>query len=69
MPLEMSLPLIRFGACVNWLIADFARDSLNNLTKLGIFMNLKQDTGLVNSKPSKLETRRIGRAFFPREDV
>ena len=67
MPLEMSIPLIRLGACVNWLIADFARDSLNNLTKLAIFMKFEQDTGLVNSNLSDLETRRIGRAFFRAE--
>ena len=64
MPLDVSMPLIRLGACVEWLMADCARDSLNNLTKLSNLMNFKQDRSLVHPELSDFEKWRIVRAFY-----
>ena len=64
MPLDVSIPMIRLGSCVEWFIPDFACNSLHNLTHLKRLTGLKQDDLILQSRLSEVETSRIRRAFF-----
>lgn len=61
---EISIPMMKLGACVEWFVADFVRDSLANLAQLGNLAGLKQDSHAVLSDLLEVERARIGRAFF-----
>ena len=63
-PLDVSIPMIRLGRCVEWFIPDFARSSLLNLTHLNTLMALEKDDLVLQSRLSEVETSRIRRAFF-----
>ena len=62
--LEISVPMIKLGASVEWFIADFTRETLANLVALGKLKSLKQDLDRMHRKISMIETERIARAFF-----
>jgi len=64
LPLEISIPMIKLGACVAWLIADFAGNTLSNLIRLGELTELSQDRDRLESELSGIETARIARAFY-----
>ena len=69
MPLDVSISMIRLGSCVDWLISDFARNSLLNLTHLKSLAGLKQNDLVLQSGLSEVETSRIRRAFFRFESL
>lgn len=58
-----SIPLIRFGTCINWLVEDFANNALSMLTKLGDMADIAQDQKTLRSNLSRVEKARIQRAF------
>ena len=55
--------MIRFNACLEWFVADFAHESLTILSRLGDLMGLQQDPNLVHSRLSSTERKRIARAL------
>ena len=50
LPMEISIPMIKLNACVEWFISDFARDSLPNLSCLSKFL----DSQMVQPRWKKL---------------
>ena len=42
-PSDTAIPMIRLGACVEWFVADFARFSILNMTRLGQLLGLVQN--------------------------
>ncbi|KAL8788677.1 MAG: hypothetical protein Q9195_007178 [Heterodermia aff. obscurata] len=64
MPLDVSIPMIRLGSCVEWFITDLASSCLLNLTHLKKLMGLKQNDLVLQSSLSEAEMVRIRRAFF-----
>jgi len=65
--LEISVPMIKLGACVEWFVADFAKDALANLVSLGELQSLAQDFDGAHRELSTIESERIARAFFRSE--
>lgn len=63
LPIEISISMIKLGTCVAWLTADFARDTLPNLIRLGELTGLSQERE-VQSELSSIETARIARALY-----
>lgn len=63
LPPEVAIQMIRFNACLEWFIADFAHESLTILSRLGDLMGLQQDASLVHSRLSSTEQIRIARAL------
>ena len=64
LPLDVSIPMIRLGTCVEWFIADFAHNSLLALTQLKEHLKPKQDDSGLQCRLSEVETSRNRRAFF-----
>lgn len=64
LPVEISISMIKLGTCVAWLTADFARNTLPNLIRLGELTELSQERDIVQSELSSIETARIARAFY-----
>lgn len=63
LPVEISTSMIKLGTCVAWLTADFARDTLPNLIRLGELTELSQERE-VSSELSSIEMARIARGFY-----
>ncbi|KAG6986476.1 hypothetical protein G7Y79_00081g100710 [Physcia stellaris] len=63
LPPDLSMPMIRLNAHLEWFVADFAKESLAILARLGEMMNLHLDGDLVFSELSVVEELRIARAL------
>lgn len=62
--LEISIPMIKVRMCVEWFVADFAKDALSNLVSLGELESLTQNLDKMHRELSTIESGRIARAFF-----